>query len=154
MVHGHGKRERLVRGPLLPDGRPEEVAIQGRRYRCRCCGAVLLVVPRGVLPRCLFSASAIALALALWALHKVPARRVRQVVSPWARVGAAAASGWASLRRWVRQAPRLFSGVRPCPDGWTARQRAERIVTTLSARAPAATGQLLGRVFVGAAQAV
>ena len=153
MLHGHGMRSRLVRGPLRPDGSPEEVEILVRRYRCQRCGAVLLVVPRGVLRSCLFSASAIGLALALWAMHRLSAREVRRRVSPWGVVGDTAAAGWASLRRWVQQVPRLFPGVRPCPDHWTDRQRAERIATTLAACAPAVDGALIERVFAGAAQA-
>ena len=112
------------------------------------------VVPRGVLRARLFSASSIALALGLWALHQLPAREVRRRVSPWSAVGSTAASGWASLRRWVRQAPRLFPGVRPCPAHWRDRQRAERIAAALAAEAPDGTGPLIARVFAGAAQAV
>jgi len=153
VLHGHGLRSRQVRGPLRPDGRPEEVEFQARRYRCRRCGAVLQVVPRGVLRAQLFSASAIGLALALWALHRLSAREVRRRVSPWSVVGSTAAAGWASLRRWVRQAPQLFPGVRPCPDHWTDRQRAERIATTLAACAPATDESLIDRVFAGAVQA-
>lgn len=153
VLHGHGTRGRLVRGPLRPDGTPEEVEILGRRYRCQRCGAVLLVVPRGVLRSRLFSAGAIGLALMLWAVHRVPAREVRRRVSPWGVVGSTAAAGWASLRRWVQQAPRLFPGVRASPDHWTDRQRAERIATTLAACAPATDGSLAERVFAGAAQA-
>jgi len=152
-LHGHGLRTRLVQGPLRPDGAPEAVEILVRRYLCRRCGAVLLVVPQGVLRARLFSASAIGLALALWALHRLPAPAVRRRVSPWRTVGATAADGWASLRRWVRQASRIFAGVRPCPERWTARQRAERIAVTLAACAPEADGPLLERVFFGAAQA-
>ena len=153
MLHGHGTRRRLVRGPLRPDGSPEEVEILARRYRCQRCGAVLLVVPRGVLRSRLFSAGAIGLALALWAVHRLSAREVRRLVSPWSVVGDTAAAGWASLRRWVRQAPRLFPGVRASPDHWTDRQRAERIATTLAACAPATDDSLIERVFAGVAQA-
>jgi hypothetical protein len=153
VLHGHGLRGRLVRGPLRPDGQPEEVEIFARRYRCRRCGAVVQVVPRGVLRARLFSASAIALALGLWALRGLPAREVRRRVSPWSAVGSTSAAGWASLRRWVRQAPRLFPGVRASPDGWSARQKAERIAAALAAEAPEAAGPLVARVFVGAAQA-
>ena len=151
LLHGHGMRGRLVRGPLRPLGEPEEVEIQVRRYLCRRCGAVVQVVPRGVLRYRLFSANAIGLALALWALKQLPAEQVRRRVSPWSKVGFAAASGWASLRRWVRQAGQLFAWVRPSPDGWTARQRAERIATTLAASAPAGEGHL-ACAFAGAAQ--
>jgi hypothetical protein len=129
------------------------VEILARRYRCQRCGAVLVVVPRGVLRARLFSASAIGLALMLWAVRCVPARQVRRRVSPWSVVGSTAADGWASLRRWVRQAPQLFPGVRPCPEEWTDRQKAERIAMALAACAPAADGALIERVFIGAAQA-
>ncbi len=111
-------------------------------------------MPCGVLRSCLFAASAIGLALALWAVHRLPARQVRQRVSPWSVVGATAAGGWASLRRWVRQAPQLFPGVRPCPNDWTDRQRAERIATSLAAFSPAVDGPLAERAFAGAAQAM
>lgn len=111
------------------------------------------MVPRGVLRARLFSASAIALALGLWALHGLPAREVRRRVSPWTTVGTTAAAGWASLRRWAWQAPRLFPDVRPCPEHWSARQRAERIAAALAAEADSADGPLLSRVFAGAAHA-
>jgi hypothetical protein len=111
---------------------------------------VVQVVPRGVLRYRLFSAGAIGLALALWALSRLAAAEVRRRVSPWRKLGATAASGWASVRRWVWQADQLFDGVRPSPEQWTARQRAERIATTLAARS---TGSdLLESAFVGAAQ--
>ena len=153
MLHGHGIRMRLVRGPLRPDGRPEEVEILVRRYRCQRCGAVLVVMPRGVLRSRMFSANAIGLALALWALHRLSARNVRQRVNSWKIVGHTAVAGWASLRRWVKQVSRIFPGVRPCPNDWTHRERAERITTTLAACAPATEDPLLERVFDGAAQA-
>lgn len=150
-LHGHGTRSRQVRGPLQPCGEPEEVEIQARRYLCRQCGAVVQVVPRGVLRYRLFSASAIGLALALWALSRLAAAEVRRRVSPWRKLGATAASGWASLRRWVRQADQLFDGVRPSPKDWTARHRAERIATTLATRAPTGTDPV-ACAFAGAAQ--
>ena len=150
---GHGLRRRQLRGPLSPETEAEEVEILARRYRCRRCGAVLMVVPRGVLRSLLFTASAIGLALALWALHRMPAREVRRRVSPWHVVGDTAAAGWASLRRWVHEASRLFPSVRPSPGHWTLRQRAQRIATSLVACAPACSGELLERVFDGATQA-
>ena len=151
-LHGHGTRSRQVRGPLRPYDEPQEVQIRTRRYLCRQCGAVVQVVPRGVLRCRLFSANAIALALALWALYKLPAAEVRRRVSPWRKLGATAASGWASLRRWVSQGSQLFSWVRPSPQTWKARHCAERIATTLASNAPGNTDELLACAFVGAAQ--
>ena len=153
VIQGHGLRKRLVRGPLTVDGFPVEVTVSVRRYLCRRCGAVLTVVPRGMLRSHLFSAQAIGMALALWAVHRVPAHRVRACVSPWKTVGNTAATGWASLRRWVRQAPRLFVWLRTCPKHWTLRQRAERIVLMLTTCAPHLDGPVVERAFEGAAHA-
>src|SRR5687768_17558971 len=57
---GHGLRDRQVRGPLEPAGPPTEITIQVRRYRCRACRAIVVVVPRGVAHARLFSLCAIA----------------------------------------------------------------------------------------------
>src|SRR5580693_3207283 len=43
-LHGHGVRERQVRGPPGPGEDAAVVVITGRRYRCVPCGAVLLRV--------------------------------------------------------------------------------------------------------------
>ncbi|HEX9402352.1 MAG TPA: hypothetical protein VF912_19775, partial [Anaeromyxobacter sp.] len=61
-LHGHGLRERHQWGPAARGGLPELIGILVRRYRCQQCGAVVVVVPRGVLRRRLYSATAIALA--------------------------------------------------------------------------------------------
>ena len=105
-LHGHGTRERQVRGPSAPDKPAVLVVIKARRYRCVVCGAVPLVVPREVLARRSYSASAIGLALALWGLLLLPAREVRRRCSPATILGDAAATGWATLRRWTRAAAR------------------------------------------------
>src|SRR5690348_13799716 len=67
-LHGHGLRERQLRGPLGPEQEPQMCVVRVRRYLCRRCGATLTVVPQGVLPRRLFSAAAIGLALCLWGI--------------------------------------------------------------------------------------
>ena len=156
-VHGHGLRERQQRGPLDPDGPAVVIVITARRYRCCGCGAVLLVVPCGMLPGRHFSAGAIAWALALFGIEGLPARTVRARASPWRVVGATAAAGWTALRRWVRAARqgRLFAHVRAAPASWTCRQHAARIATTLAARAPPGLRHLplAAQAFHGAAQA-
>ena len=63
---GHGLRQRQQRGPLDPEGAPVVIVITVRRYLCLACGAVILVVPCGMLPARHFSAGAIAWALALF----------------------------------------------------------------------------------------
>jgi hypothetical protein len=49
MLVGHGTRERQVRGPLAPGAMALDTVIRARRYRCRGCGAIVTVVPRGVI---------------------------------------------------------------------------------------------------------
>lgn len=116
---------------------------------------MLLVVPRGVLRRRLYSAGAIALALALWGVEGFAAGEVRSRVSPWRIVGAAAAVGWASLRRWARAVRErvLFPCVRASPEGARLRAIAARAATTLASYAPSAVEALpiSTRAFLGSA---
>lgn len=149
MLHGHGMRERQLRGPLEPNGKPQLLALLLRRYLCVACGAVLTVAPGAVLPRRLFTAGAIALALALWSVGGVPSPAVRERVSPLRAVGPASARSWLTLRRWTGHARALFGSVRPWPDGWPPRKVAERVATTLASLGPAA-GPLPARAFAGA----
>ena len=135
---GHGLRERQIRGPLGFDEEPQTVLIQARRYQCQRCSAVLLVVPRGVLPARYYSGGAIALAMALYGVVTQTSAQVRHKVSSWSIVGAAAIDGWATLRRWVQamQEGRLFVDVRPAPANWTTRQICERAAMTLASLGP------------------
>ncbi len=152
-LHGHGLRERHQWGPAGPDGLPELIGLLVRRYRCLACGAVVMVVPRGVLRRRLYSASAVALALALFGSARLAPVEVRARLSPLRIVGATAASGWASLRRWSRavRAGRLFPAVRALPAEATLRQVAARTATTLAAYAPGAGGLAIeSAAFIGA----
>jgi hypothetical protein len=100
------------------------ITVLARRYECQQCGACMIVVPGDVLPGRLYSASAIALALALWALLGMVAATVRARVSPFPIVGAAAAGRWVTLRRWARDAAsrRLFATSRAAPADFTLRQ--------------------------------
>jgi hypothetical protein len=155
VLHGHGLRARDQWGPLDATAAPSVSEVVGRRYACQACGAVLLVVPGGVLRRRLYSAAAIALALAVWSIESKPPAEVRARVSPWMRVGPTAAAAWASLRRWAKavRRGRLFPVVRELPADATLRQVAARAATTLAALAPSSVeGLPLGtRAFLGAA---
>lgn len=154
-LHGHGLRERHQWGPTeLFAAAAAVITVLARRYRCQSCGAVVLVVPRGILRRRLYSAGAIALALALWGVAGLAAPEVRERVSPFAIVGATAAAGWASLRRWSRavRGGRLFPVVRALPAEASLRQMAARAATTLAAYAPGAGGLPIdSAAFFGAA---
>ena len=156
-LQGHGTRERQVRGPLSPDEAATTVVVTVRRYRCVRCGAVLVVVPREVCAGRLYSVAAISFALALWGLVQASAAEVRRRVSPAAIVGHAAATGWATLRRWARAVVRgkLFPAA-PLPDpGARLRRVAAHAAAAVAASAEPTTRSLPleQRAFFGAAHA-
>ena len=155
-IQGHGLRDRQQRGPLAPAGPPEQVCVSCRRYSCRACDAVLMVVPRGVVPRRHFSSLAIGLALALFGHCGQTAATVRRRVSPWRIAGAGGWSGWITLRRWIAAIRHgaLFADAPATPANATARQVAERVAMALAAQAPPGVrGQALEvQAFLGAAR--
>jgi hypothetical protein len=151
-VHGHGLTQRQVRGVLEVDGEPGVYALEVRRYECQRCGAVMTVVPAGMLARRQYSASSIALALHLWLTVGLSDRVVRGRVCAWRRRGRSA-RGWAQLYRWVRQAASLFALPRPMPSG-SRSVIAHHVLITLRALAPVAlsTASMAHQVFEGAAR--
>lgn len=65
-MQGHGVRLRqVVVPPLVEAGQPRVCECWERRYRCVACRVVLVVLPRGVMPRYLYSAAAIVTAFFL-----------------------------------------------------------------------------------------
>lgn len=138
-LHGHGLRERQLRGPVERWGRPRIVVISVRRYRCQRCAAVITVAPRGVPARRLFSLPAIALALWLYGAQRQPPAAVRGAVSPW-WAGATAARSWEQLRRWIGavRAGRLLGGL-PAAAGEGPREVATR--ATMALRGLASIGE-------------
>lgn len=157
-LQGHGRRERQVWGPAGPDQLPEMISVTARRYRCLSCGAVLLVVPRGVLGRRRYSAAAIGLALALWGLALATAAEVRRRVNPARILGDSAVSGWATLRRWARDVAqrRLFAQTPDPGPSASLRQSAASAAAALAASADptSRTLPLELRAWLGAAHAV
>jgi hypothetical protein len=151
-VHGQGRVARQLRGPLTVGGVAELVTILARKYECQDCGAVMTVVPCGVLPGRLYTGQAIALALWLFALEALSGVAVRSRVSPWRVTGRSGRRGWAQLYRWVRDAGRLFRTVRPIAEN-VPHDVVQRVLWSLVAMAPAglvATSDV-ARVFAGAA---
>ena len=151
---GHGTRERQVRGPLAAGASVTQTVIRVRRYRCRACGAVITVVPRGVAQGRHFGAGAIGLALHGWGLEHRSLDEVRQLVGGLD----VERRGWPAARRWVDavQAGHLFGGrIRPCPPGWPRVRIAERAATTLLGlgRPVADSADLEVHLFAGAALA-
>jgi hypothetical protein len=155
-LHGHGVRARQVRGPQTPDGPPVQRLLDLRRYRCTACTAVLTVAPRDLLPHRLFAAPAIALALALWGLVRLTARRVRARVSPWTVVGASAGAGWSQLRRWAVAAAGLFPGAALPAVAGPIRGVAQRVAAVLRGFAPptARARDVAAQVALGAVHAM
>lgn len=141
-LHGHGLRQRQVLGPLEWGEAAQVRVVSVRRFRCTTCRATCTVCPREVLPRRLYSATAIALALALFGLLSRPVAGVRAQVSPWRVVGPGSVGRWCALAAWVRALSRggLFSALPPCPEDWSPRRVAARAAAALAARAPEAVG--------------
>lgn len=124
-----------------------------RRYQCQLCDAILVVVPRGMLPRKRYSGPAVALALALWALTRCREPEVFDRVSVFERSAYVEAHGWRSLRRWTCDAVAglMWPRVRGARAGSTYREHAERIAAALTSFAPDPHGgPLCARAFEGA----
>lgn len=149
---GHGQRERQVRGPAGPRGVPQIRTIQVRRYRCRRCGGLTTVLPRGLAARRHYSASAIGLALFLYGLEGLSSGQTRLRVCAW-RVGFET-DRWSTLASWVGSVEQgtLFTRVRPCPPAFTIRDRAERIAAALCSLAIGAESRA-AQAFEGGALA-
>jgi hypothetical protein len=148
-IVGHGLRRRTLEGPISPDTPPAATEIAARRYRCLSCGAILVVVPRGVARGFRYSLAAIAWALALWAYQRLPAAAVRARTSTATVVGHSSVTRWASLRRWTLSASALF-GPTPRLLGATLRERAASLSAFVAARAPLASGAVPQDAFHGA----
>jgi hypothetical protein len=135
VVQGHGLRVRQLRGPLAPHEAPAVTEIQLRRYRCIQCLALMTVTPAETLSRRLYSAAAIAWALALYGLSLLAPAEVRELVSPWRVVAASSATRWRTLSRWCRAAAAGLFGRLPPLTGATGRQTAASAALAISAYA-------------------
>jgi hypothetical protein len=149
VVVGHGLRARSIEGPLTPGEAPVVTDVIGRRYACRACDAIVVVVPRGVARGRRYSLWAIAAALAWWAYDRVPAASVRERTSTAKAIGVASATRWASLARWTRCAMSLFGCELPATG--TLRERAAGIATFIAAHAPNTRGAVALDALFGAA---
>jgi hypothetical protein len=109
----------VVVAPALDDGTPAEVLeCWQRRYRCTACGAILVVLPRGVMARYLYSAAAIVMAFFLVAERPVgqglsqaeayDRQGMLRDVTP--RAFRDPSYRWRSLDRWARRARQWWTG--------------------------------------------
>ncbi len=139
VIVGHGLLERQVLGPQTAAGQAEGIVLLLRRYRCRACGAILVVGPRGLVARRLYGAGAMALAFAAYG-HGATSAVVRAQTSPSQKVGGSATERWVTLVRWLDLARRgkLFAvtGLGELDRRSVARQ----VALVLAARG----GRLLG----------
>jgi hypothetical protein len=147
-LHGHGLRERQVRGPLTVDALPTTTVIACRRYRCVNCGAVILVVPLGIEPRRHYGRAAICLALALWAVAGVPTPAVRRRVAPWRST----AMTWRAPRAWARAIAAGAWAWCAAAAGLPPQLAAARAAQIAAGRAPPLTsGPFAERAYAGGA---
>jgi hypothetical protein len=123
--------------------------VLSRRYDCRACSAILVVVPRSVAKGRRYTLGAIAWALSLWAHERAAAATVRARTSAARFVGAAAPSRWASLGRWTRDALELF-GFQLKVQG-TLRECAGRVASFVAGHALLPGGPVSQDAFFGAA---
>lgn len=125
VLHGHGVRTRMVVvAPVLllfaaAGGDPAQVLeCWERRYRCTDCGAILVVLPDGVMPRYLYSAAAIVAAFFLVA--RQPVGEGLSQAEAYDRQGMLRGATsrefgdpgyqWRSLGRWAAGARRWWTG--------------------------------------------
>jgi hypothetical protein len=153
ILHGHGLRRRVLRGPLEPGGEPCEIEVFVRRYQCQRCKAVTTVGPRGLTSR-RYLTMVIVLALWLWSACD-QARSwldasVRARVCPVpADAYAARPERWTTLRRWAK----VFADAHASSSSpETLRQAAHREAQRCRAQGPPDANDE-ARVFAGAALA-
>jgi hypothetical protein len=104
-LHGYGQRDRQILGPPEVNAASTMTIVACQRYLCTSCGAVVMVVPRGIEPRRHYGRAAICLALALWALAGQPTPVVRTRVCAWP--GRETTTSLRTLARWGAAATTL-----------------------------------------------
>ena len=152
VIHGDGTRERQMWGPESAEGPPGMVAVRARRYQCQRCGTCMLVVPGEILRRRLYTAPAIGLALALWALLGLTAI---SGASPRQPAPGAGRRDGRPMDDAAPVGPRhdrrpAFPTWRAAPENFTLRKYAERAAAMLQALAPTDL-PVADAVFAGAA---
>jgi hypothetical protein len=152
-ILGHGRRSRSVISQATSTSDALNHQFPGRRFRCAVdgCGAVMLAVPAGVLPKRRFSGPSIAFAIALFGHALASAGSVRRRLAPSTCGG----DVWRQLRRWVRSAveDRLFRLSRRFDARLPWRSLAAHIGSMLAGDAPpgARGGSIASQAFAARA---
>jgi len=142
-LQGHGIRWRPQTGPDAVDGEPFDDEVPTRRYRCLKCGAVIVVLPTGLLPRLRYRPTAVVVALALWARSGLAAAQVRRRVAQKEPASHEAERGWPSLRRWAHRAWDWWGLRRPTEGRGSFEERVEALLQRLASRARDGTTELV-----------
>jgi hypothetical protein len=127
--HGHGVRVRAAVLPGVHWAKPARIVfVATRRFVCTACGATVTVLPRGLLPRCLYSLFAMVHALWLAAPRPVGLGLQDEAVHDQQGVdrlsGEARRDGrrrWRSLARWTASARQWWPSVALVGETWRAR---------------------------------
>jgi len=148
-VVGHGRRIRQQAGAVEAGAQPTDDEVWVRRYRCRDCGAVITVMPRGMRPRLRYRVVSIVHGLALWTLDGLSSAAVRNEICPTRSVAHEASRCWSSLRRWLEVAA-SWVGRRLVGSG--RRERAEDLLQQLASRVLLSSGALVTDALLAAEQ--
>lgn len=119
VLHGHGVRIRWVVVSPAIDAACTAVRLVEcwqRRYRCTACGAITVVLPRGILPRFLYSVAA--MVVAFYVAAAPPVGEGQSEAAAYARQGMFAKRStyaeepyrWRSIDRWSAHAREWWSG--------------------------------------------
>lgn len=153
VVQGHGYRRRTCLGPASPGGDCEARQLDLRRYRCVHCGAVMVAVPRGLLPRRRYLAAVIGLAIGLWGLRGLATPEVRERVARGSKPGTG--KRWRTLERWVVDAAAGAFARVTVTAGHDRRSTAGRVATCLLGFVPPGMRHMDGeaQLYLGGAHA-
>lgn len=134
-MHGHGVRQRALHVATAGADGTREETLTVRRYRCRDCGRVCTVVPRMVLRQRRNDRVRIGVVLVLWVVGEETLSGLRARYAPRGMRGDSGRRDWPMVRRWVREAVRIFGAGCPGGDG-PVRSMAQRITAWILAHEP------------------
>lgn len=146
VLEGHGQRRRDVVVPAYDGGLTfKRISCWSRRFLCNACGRGSTILPEGVIPGCLYSLAAIAVAwFAASTAMGTSASRSSPVCAPeGADRGAASTPRWRTPYRWSKRIETLLPTCLLVPDGW--RSDVERVLLWLLPRAGELDALAVGR---------
>lgn len=146
VLEGHGRRRRDVVIPVYDGGLTfKRISCWSRRFLCNACGRGSTILPEGVIPGCLYSLAAIAVAwfAASTAMGTSESRRAPVCAPEGADRGEAAAQRWRTPYRWAKRVGTLLPSCLFVADGW--RRDVEQVLLWLLPRAGELDALAVGR---------